>query len=86
MTSNATIDYDVQNKVVGFVSKLVGRRVEADEALISSGLLESLAAVQLIHFVENELGVAVEDGEIDLANFDSAQAITALVRSKASSQ
>jgi methoxymalonate biosynthesis acyl carrier protein len=86
MASGTAETHDVQVRVGDYVHRLAGRPVAADEAIISSGLLESIAAVQLIHFVENELGVTVEDDDISLANFDSVQAITALVRAKAGAE
>jgi methoxymalonate biosynthesis acyl carrier protein len=68
--------------VAEYVAKLAGKPVDPDEAIISSGLLESIAAVQLIAFVEASFGVVVEDEDLLLANFDSVDAIVALVRSK----
>ena len=68
--------------VSDYMDSLAGRHVEVDEPVISSRLLESIAAVQLIDFVESVFGVAVEDDDLVLANFDSVAAVAALVRSK----
>ena len=66
-----------------YVQKLAGRPVAVDEAIISSHLLESIAAVQLVEFIERHFGVLIDDEDVVLANFDSVQAIVALVQAKA---
>ena len=65
-----------------YVDSLAGRRVEVDEPIISSRLLESIAAVQLIDFVESRFGVTVDDEDLVLSNFDSTAAVIALVTLK----
>ena len=62
--------------------RLAGRQVEPHEAIISSQLLDSIAAVQLIDFIERSFAVFVDDEDLVLANFDSVDAIVALVRTK----
>jgi methoxymalonate biosynthesis acyl carrier protein len=44
--------------------------------------VNSLFAVQLVAFVENSLGVKVEDIDLDLANFNSVNAICGFVKQK----
>lgn len=74
---------DVDGRVAAYVRDLVGRAVAPDEPIISSQLLESIAAVQLVDFVESELGVTVADEDLVLDNFDSVDAIVALARRRA---
>jgi methoxymalonate biosynthesis acyl carrier protein len=74
---------DVDGRVAAYVRDLVGRAVAPDEPIISSQLLESIAAVQLVDFVESELGVTVADEDLVLENFDSVDAIVALARRRA---
>jgi acyl carrier protein len=63
---------------------LVGKRkkLQVDESLISSGLLDSLTLFQLIAFVEQEFKVKVDDGEMTPENFQSIAAIKAFVDRK----
>ncbi|WP_185928134.1 phosphopantetheine-binding protein [Mesorhizobium sp. M6A.T.Ce.TU.016.01.1.1] len=68
--------------ITAYVCRLAGRQVEPHEAIISSQLLESIAAVQLIDFIERSFAVVVDDEDLVLANFDSVDAIVALVRAK----
>ena len=42
-----------------------------DQSLISSGIIDSFALVELAVFVEEELGVSVPDPEMTVKNFDS---------------
>ena len=72
----------VTTAIAAYVQRLAGRSVEPDEKLISSQLLESIAAVQLIDFVERTFAVVIDDEDLVLANFDSVDAIVALVRAK----
>ena len=69
-----------------FLSQIVGRSVGLTEPLISSQLLDSLGAVQLIEFVERASGTSVRDEELRLENFDSIQSILALVESASTSR
>jgi acyl carrier protein len=82
MNQNAALLADMRDRTKTFVETLAGCEVESGDALISSRLLESLAAVQLIDFVEAEFDMTVDDDDIVLANFDSVDAIVALVHSR----
>ena len=42
-----------------------------DTGLFSSGLIDSLSVMDLVGFVEGEIGVAIRPGDITLENFDS---------------
>jgi acyl carrier protein len=60
-----------------------GRQVPPDEPLIENGVLTSLQTVELVTFLEESLGIIVEDEEeFDEENFDSVEAIAGLVASK----
>ncbi len=56
--------------------------LSADEDLFAAGYVNSLFALQLIAFVEKTFGVTVEDEDLDIANFRSAQAIDQFVQRK----
>lgn len=71
-----------ESVITAYVDGLAGRRVERQEPLISSQVLESIAAVQLIDFLERSFALVIDDVDLVLANFDSVDAILALVRSK----
>ncbi len=50
-----------------------------DEPLLSSGLLDSLAIVTLLTFLDTEFGVTIDDTDFDPDNFESISAIGKLV-------
>lgn len=55
-----------------------------DENFFASGIVNSLFAMQLVMFVENEFGIVVENEDLDLKNFSSVDAIAAFVSRKKS--
>jgi acyl carrier protein len=57
-------------------------RVNWDQDLFSSGLLDSLAVLQLIFFMEEEFAVSVEDGEIAPDTFRTINLMKAFIEGK----
>ena len=51
-------------------------------ALFDEGVLDSMAVVALITFLEEEYGVEIDEDEIILANFETIASISRLVNSK----
>jgi acyl carrier protein len=56
-----------------------GRELKADEALISSGLIDSFSLVDVALFVEDNFGVAIDDTELNAETFDTLDALADLV-------
>lgn len=54
----------------------------AGDRLLTGGKLDSLAAVELIAHLERRFGVKVLNEDLEIENFDSIDAITALVLRK----
>lgn len=50
--------------------------------LFDDGIFDSMGLLNLISFLEKEIGVHVEDSELDLENFGSIQAIAAFIDRK----
>ncbi len=53
--------------------------IDASTDLNSAGFLDSLAALQIRAFVEDELGTQIPDSAMTLSGFQSVNAITDLV-------
>ncbi len=51
-----------------------------DEPLIRRGIIDSMAILQLLHFIEEETGIRVPDREVQLENFQSIASVEQLVR------
>lgn len=53
-----------------------------DTPLRSGGVLDSLAVLSLVQFVEDAFGITVEAHEAGITNFDSIEDMAAFVRRK----
>ena len=52
--------------------------------IFKMGFVNSLFAMKLLTFVEKKFNIAIENDEIDIANFSSVDAIVALINRKLS--
>jgi acyl carrier protein len=59
-----------------------GHHLQDDEDMLATGFVSSMFAMQLVQFVETQLGVTVEPEDLDLDNFRSINAIAAFVERK----
>jgi acyl carrier protein len=55
------------------------RAIAADEALISSGLIDSFSLVDVALFVEDTYGVTIDDTELNAETFDTLDALADLI-------
>lgn len=60
-------------------SHVRGRAPEDDSDLFAGGYVTSLFAMQLVMFVEKQLGAEVGPGDLKVDNFRSIDAVTAFV-------
>lgn len=58
------------------------RRLRADEALISSGLIDSFSLVDLALYVEDTFGVRIDDAELSAETFDTLDELVALIQAR----
>lgn len=58
------------------------KRIEPDEPLISSGVIDSLGMLRLIMFLEQETGITVGDGEVVPESFETLRQIVQFVERK----
>lgn len=64
------------------ILKQPGKVISADEALISSGLIDSFSLMDLALFIEDTFGVRVEDTELNAETFDNLNQLAALISSR----
>lgn len=57
-------------------------KINPDESLISKGIVDSLALLQLISFIEDEFGVKIDDAEMIPENFQTINDMKALLKRK----
>jgi acyl carrier protein len=53
-----------------------------DTPLVSSGILDSIATLKLVTFLEETYDISVEPHEVDAENLDTLDLITTLISSK----
>ena len=66
------------------ILKQPNRKIGADEALISSGLVDSFSLMDIALFVEDSFGVRIEDTELNEQTFDTLNQLAALIESRKS--
>ena len=54
-------------------------RIDPDESLINSGVVDSLSLLRLINFIEEKFDVIVEDEEVVPENFDTLKIMETFV-------
>jgi acyl carrier protein len=68
--------------IVDSLLKDPGRALGADEALVSSGLIDSFSLVDLALFVETSFGVRLHDSELRAEVFDTLDQLVALITTR----
>ncbi len=61
------------------ILKQTGRVIDADQPLISSGLIDSFSLVDLALLVEDDFGVRIEDTELNAETFDTLNQLAILI-------
>jgi acyl carrier protein len=77
-----SIYQDLQTYVAAEMLKQPGRAIAPDEALITSGLVDSFHLVDLALFVEDQYGVRIDDAELNADTFDTLAQLAALVEAR----
>ena len=72
----------LSSKIAQSILKDPSRIIKADEALISSGLIDSFSLVDLALLVEDEFGVQIDDTELNADSFDTLEQLASLIQSK----
>jgi acyl carrier protein len=85
--SDGTRQAELERSLLDYVmSQLVLVRrtepLEPDEDLLSAGIVDSMGVMQLVAFMEDSLGVSVDDEDIVPENFRSIRTLAALVAAK----
>lgn len=64
------------------ILKQPDRVIAPDEALISSGLIDSFSLMDVALFVEDTFGVRIEDTELNADTFDNLTQLASLIESR----
>ena len=58
------------------------RQVDGDEALITSGLVDSFSLVDLALYIEDTYGVHIDDTELNTETFDTLEQLVEIIRQR----
>ena len=58
------------------------RKIKPDEALISSGMIDSFHLIDLALYVEDTFGVIIDDSELNANTFDTLNQLAELIVSR----
>ncbi len=78
---------DLKTKTKAFMARFFQNLdLQDDQDIFAMGFVNSLFAMQLVLFVENEFGIAVENEDLDIDNFRTINAIASLIERKTASR
>ncbi len=76
----------MKDQIAAFIStellKDPTRKIAYDEALISSGLVDSFSLVDLALFIEETFDVRIDDTELTADVFDTIEELTSLISAR----
>jgi acyl carrier protein len=73
------IQVNLSRYIAGQILKQPNRQVAPDEALISTGLIDSFNLVDLALYIESTYGVRMDDTELNRETFDTLEQLTLLI-------
>lgn len=79
---SAEIQQTIANFIAQKILKQPKRVIRPEDALISSGLIDSFSLVDLALFVEDTFGVRIADSELNASTFDSIEQLAGLIVSR----
>lgn len=72
----------IGSKISSEILKKPDKVINADEPLISSGLIDSFSLVDLALQVEDLFGVRIEDYELNVDTFDNLNQLSEIIQSR----
>jgi len=72
----------LQDKIATEILNIPQKVIQPDEALISSGLVDSFSLVDLAMLVEDNFNVLIDDTELNADTFDSLDTLTEIIISR----
>jgi acyl carrier protein len=77
---------EIISKLSAYIAKDIlkqpNRVIKPDEAIISSGTIDSFSLVDLGVFVEDNFGVVIADTELNADTFDTLEQLANLIQSR----
>lgn len=74
---------DAKTRIYAFLARFFENLdLQDDEDIFSLGFINSLFAMQLVLFLENEFAITIADEDLDIDNFKTVNAMVRLVAGK----
>ncbi|MEH1989368.1 acyl carrier protein [Nostoc sp.] len=74
---------EIQAKIKKFLAKFFGNHdLQPDEDIFALGFVNSMFAMQLVLFVEQEFQIIIENDDLELENFRTINSIVNLIERK----
>ncbi|MFN6559099.1 MAG: acyl carrier protein [Nostoc sp. ChiSLP01] len=74
---------EIQKKIKEFLSRFFRNHdLQLDEDIFALGFVNSMFAMQLVLFIEQEFQITIENEDLDFANFKTINAMTRLIEGK----
>lgn len=74
---------EIQTKVKSFLSRFFGNHdLQSDEDIFALGFVNSMFAMQLVLFVEQEFQITIENEDLEFENFRTINSIANLIERK----
>lgn len=79
---NLEIQTPLTQYIASKILKQPNRAIGPDEALLTSGLIDSFNLVDLGLFIEDQFGVRIDDSELNPQTFDTLAQLVQLIESR----
>ncbi|MEH1914720.1 acyl carrier protein [Nostoc sp.] len=74
---------EIQAKIKNFLTKFFGNHdLQPDEDIFALGFVNSMFAMQLVLFVEQEFQITIENDDLEFENFRTINSIVNLIERK----
>ena len=74
---------EIQTKIKTFLDKFFGNHdLQLDEDIFANGFVNSMFAMQLVLFVEQEFQISIGNEDLEFENFRTINSITNLIERK----
>jgi methoxymalonate biosynthesis acyl carrier protein len=73
---------DTRTRIKRYLSRSIPQELGDDDDIFDMGLVNSLFAIELVLFVENEFSITAERDDLEIDNFSSIAALTRFVLDK----
>lgn len=73
---------DIINRIKPLVEELAFKKLENDEPLYTSNLIDSMGTVDLAIMLEEEFNIKIDTRDIIVSNFDSIEKLTNYIKSR----